>query len=135
MKGSYILIIKLNEDKTIKIGKKQQKMFFKKGYYSYIGSAMNGLEQRINRHIRKNKKFHWHIDYFLNHSDIKNVYYQEGNEYKECNIARNFEERFESIPGFGCSDCKCKSHLFQADYDHLIKTAEKINMIDYNINI
>ncbi len=132
MKGSYVLILKIDKDKTIKIGKKQQKMFFKKGYYAYVGSAMNGLEQRINRHLRKKKKFHWHIDYLLNQSDIKKVYIKKSTEREECNIARSFEQKFEKITGFGCSDCKCKSHLFYSDRNHLIKTIERINMINFN---
>jgi Uri superfamily endonuclease len=44
MKGCYCLIIKLNNDRTVKIGKKLGKIEFKKGYYVYVGSAMNSLE-------------------------------------------------------------------------------------------
>jgi Uri superfamily endonuclease len=40
MKGSYILFIKLNNNQNIKYGKKE-KFNFKKGYYIYIGSALN----------------------------------------------------------------------------------------------
>jgi Uri superfamily endonuclease len=132
MKGSYILIIKLDKDKTIQIGKKQQKIFFKKGYYAYIGSAMNGLEQRINRHLRKNKKFHWHIDYLLEHSKIEKIYYLESTKRKECEIAKKFNQEFENISDFGCSDCKCKSHLFYSDRNHLIKNIERVNMINFD---
>jgi len=42
MKGSYILLIKLDEDKDIQIGKLGN-ISFKKGYYAYVGSALNGL--------------------------------------------------------------------------------------------
>ena len=54
MKGSYVLIIELNQDITIYIGSLGS-IFFKKGFYSYIGSALNDLENRIKRHIRKKK--------------------------------------------------------------------------------
>ena len=64
MKGSYLLLIELKDKETIQIGK-LGKIDFMKGFYVYIGSAINGLEQRINRHLRKEKKLHWHIDFLL----------------------------------------------------------------------
>ena len=111
MKGSYILIIELKKAKTIQIGK-FDKIHFKKGIYAYVGSALNGLEARINRHLRKTKKKHWHIDYLLDFAEIVDVYYKENDAKEECKIAEKFEGEFVPIPGFGCSDCRCKSHLF-----------------------
>ncbi len=35
-----------------------------------------------------------------------------GAERKECAIARELAARLDGIPGFGCSDCACPSHLF-----------------------
>jgi len=40
MKGSYILFIKLDEDKLIEYGIRK-KNYFKKGLYIYVGSALN----------------------------------------------------------------------------------------------
>lgn len=111
MKGSYILLIKLKENKTIQIGK-LDKMHFKKGFYVYVGSALNGLEQRINRHLRKTKKKHWHIDYLLDFVEIVDVFYKENETKEECKIAKMLDKQLSSIPGFGCSDCRCRSHLF-----------------------
>jgi len=78
MKGSYILLIKLLKDSEIKVGSLGT-ISFKKGFYVYVGSAMGGLEQRINRHLRKNKKTFWHIDYLLNNRGAKiiKVFYKE----------------------------------------------------------
>jgi len=56
-KGTYILVVKLEKDKQIQVGKLGD-FLFEKGYYCYVGSAMNGLEQRIGRHQSKNKKLH-----------------------------------------------------------------------------
>lgn len=131
MKGSYILVLNLENDKTILIGKKEQKMFFKKGFYIYIGSAMNGLEQRISRHLKINKKFHWHIDFLLKYSEIKNVYFKESTKQEECSISKNFEQKFEKIDGFGSSDCKCKSHLFYGEYSDLLLEIEELHMSKY----
>ena len=80
MKGCYILLIKLEKDKIIKIGKFVNRLF-KKGFYVYIGSALNGLENRINRHLRNNKKIHWHIDYLFQCAEIIDVYYNENKSF------------------------------------------------------
>lgn len=77
MKGSYCLIINVEKDTKIKIGKKLGIINFKKGCYVYVGSAMNSLESRVKRHLSDNKKKHWHIDYLLlnkNSKIKKNIY-------------------------------------------------------------
>jgi Uri superfamily endonuclease len=40
-------------------------ILFRAGYYAYVGSAHGpgGLRSRINRHLIKEKKSVWHIDY------------------------------------------------------------------------
>ncbi|OYT58916.1 endonuclease [Thermoplasmatales archaeon ex4484_30] len=128
MKGSYILIIQVKKDMKVKIGKLGI-LSFKRGYYAYVGSAMNGLEGRIRHHLRHNKKMHWHIDYFLSKAEIKEIWYSE--EDKECEIAG--ELSFPFIQNFGCSDCKCKSHLFYAPYKNLLKAIKKMGMRKYEI--
>ena len=65
MKGCYCLIISMKKSDKLKIGNLYQDHKFKKGYYVYIGSAMNSLVARINRHLSDNKKIHWHVDYLL----------------------------------------------------------------------
>ena len=76
MKGCYCLIIILNTPSKIKIGK-LGKIDFNEGYYVYVGSAMNYLESRINRHLRSKKKLHWHIDYLLKKAKICDIIYNE----------------------------------------------------------
>ena len=120
MKGSYVLIAKINEPRRIKVGKLGE-IHFKKGYYAYVGSALNSLEKRIGRHIRKEKKMRWHIDYLLQHASIKKIFYKESNEKEECMIASKFD--LDYIPKFGSSDCNCKSHLF---YSRNIEAIENI---------
>lgn len=130
MKGSYILVIKLKEKKSIQIGK-LGKIIFEKGFYVYVGSALNGLEQRINRHLRTNKKKHWHIDYFLDFTNIIDIIYKESLTKEECNIAIELDKYLASIPGFGCSDCKCKSHLFFGSYEKIIQVIKDFETKDY----
>jgi len=85
---------------------------FPRGYYIYTGSAKNGLEKRLKRHIRKDKKLFWHIDYLLEYGEIKDfrVYSKGG----ECELNRKVLKRTKSkiiLSGFGSSDCRCPAHL------------------------
>ena len=112
MKGSYILIVKLEENISIKVGQLGV-INFKKGFYTYVGSAMNSLERRVERHKRENKNFHWHIDYLLDKSDFIKSLLFASDEKQECMLADKVKELSDScIKDFGCSDCICKSHLF-----------------------
>lgn len=131
MEGSYALVIHLKNDRKITIGKLGS-IAFKKGYYVYIGSALNGLEQRIARHKRSRKKIRWHIDYLLQHATIVTVFYKESNEKEECSIAQIFHENLESIPGFGCSDCSCESHLFYGNRQEIEDILSSLSMIKAN---
>ena len=120
MKGSYTLIIQMKSDKIIQIGKLGN-LNFNKGYYIYVGSAMNSLKARINRHISKEKKIYWHIDYLLAHSKIKKIVFAETAKKIECELVHNLGS-LDSIPYFGSSDCQCKSHLFYSEsYDVIFK--------------
>ena len=130
MKGCYVLLIELKKNQDIDIGKLGN-ISFRKGFYIYIGSAMNGLENRIERHLRKDKKFHWHIDYFLEKTKILQIFYKENNKKEECKIAEIFNQNFFSIPNFGCSDCSCKSHLFYGDVNEILEIISNIEMTNY----
>ncbi len=131
MKGSYLLLLELENDKTIPIGKLGE-IAFNKGFYIYVGSALGGLEQRIKRHLRSNKKIYWHIDYLLTQVKIIDVFYKENQLREECVIAKELEKQFDSTPGFGCSDCNCKSHLFYGKYDEIKHIIERLNMKSYS---
>lgn len=113
-----MLIVENRKDIEVEIGKIGC-VAFKKGFYAYLGSALSGLERRVERHVRNvgnNKKLHWHIDYFLASPavEIKGVVLAEAEERKECVIAANMHLRkgLDFIENFGCTDCSCKSHLF-----------------------
>ncbi|WP_296790019.1 DUF123 domain-containing protein [uncultured Methanobrevibacter sp.] len=129
MKGCYCLIIKLNKDTTIKIGKKLGKIDFNKGYYVYVGSAMNSLESRIKRHLSDEKKLHWHVDYLLRKAEITDVIYNESKRKIECDLSQLISLKSEGIEDFGCSDCECESHLYYfKNRNEAIETVEN----DYN---
>ncbi len=129
MKGTYCLIIKLKKNSVIKIGALGN-IRFKKGLYCYVGSALNHLEKRIQRHLGSNKKLYWHIDYLVSNKNasIKKIFYKQSNKKEECRIAGFvLKNSISSIAGFGCSDCSCKSHLFMIkEYNFLEKTQTSI---------
>lgn len=113
LKGTYCLLINLKHDSEIDIGK-MGKIGFKRGHYVYIGSAHNSLEGRIKRHLRDDKKLHWHIDHFLasQNTEISDVLFTVNPVKWECKIAEEICLKAEGVKNFGCSDCKCDSHLF-----------------------
>ena len=111
MRGCYALLIELTESKGISVGKLGE-FTFPKGSYVYVGSAMNGVESRIRYHLKKLKRPHWHIDYLLKQASVRRIAVYQTQERLECPIARALSQDFPSIPGFGSSDCKCRSHLF-----------------------
>jgi Uri superfamily endonuclease len=82
------------------------------GHYAYVGSALGGLEPRLRRHGREDKRFHWHIDYLLPVARIEQVVYAQTSQKLECRLADHLSDRFSSVPHFGSSDCGCPSHLF-----------------------
>jgi len=112
MKGCYCLIINLTKTSEIKIGKKLGKIEFKKGYYVYVGSAMNSLIARIERHLSDDKKIHWHVDYLLKKAEITDVVYNESKRKIECDLSQYISTKTNGIKDFGCSDCECESHLY-----------------------
>ncbi len=111
MKGSYVLVIELPEEQAIAVGSLKV-LHFPGGYYAYVGSALGGVKPRLNRHLQRNKKPHWHIDYLLQKASINNIIICETEDRVECTIAQALSRQFDSITGFGSSDCKCPSHLF-----------------------
>ena len=122
LKGIYTLIIELDRSRTITIGKRGR-ISFDSGHYAYVGSALNGLEARIARHLKEDKLLHWHIDYFLQKARVEEVLWGITDKKEECAIACHHMQALLPVPRFGCSDCRCTSHLFfSGDKKHLMKT-------------
>lgn len=121
LKGIYVLVIQVSEDAIVDVGA-LGKLAFKKGLYAYVGSAQNNLEQRVKRHLKKEKRRFWHIDYLLENDATKviEVFHTQAEKTEECAIAGVIGERGEPVDDFGSSDCSCKSHLFRIrDYGFL----------------
>lgn len=84
---------------------------FPAGRYVYTGSALSNFEARIARHLSRDKKMHWHIDYLL---AAPGVFVREvaRSEKTECCVNQRVGGEIV-VPGFGASDCRnaCGSHL------------------------
>ena len=107
---SYQLFIKVNKDVELKVGK-LGRFIFPIGSYVYTGSAKTNLDKRIERHLSKKKKLHWHIDYLLN-NDYVEVINTKKSKMIECSLNKKTNGTI-IIKGFGSTDCNldCKSHL------------------------
>jgi sugar fermentation stimulation protein A len=116
--GNYLIILRIPGPVKTEIGALGL-ISFRSGWYVYTGSARRGLSKRISRHIRKTRKQkHWHLDYLSPRAaEIKGfpVY-----SYRnlECALARSLAALGgRGVPGFGCSDCGCSSHLYYFSRD------------------
>jgi len=129
-RGSYILILRLPAERTLKIGKLVQ-VKFKAGYYLYTGSALKNLTQRLEKHKRERKKLFWHIDYLRAHAEVHLALPIRASDPLECKLADALEKISDwQVPNFGCSDCSCGSHLFGMRKDP-IHTPEFISILQY----
>lgn len=108
MKGTYCLIINCRgtERRIGSLGTVR----FPPGFYVYVGSGFSSLEARIKRHLSSEKRRRWHIDHFLDGADVECVLCTTDKRRLECAVSEKLHGK-KSVRGFGCSDCKCKSHL------------------------
>jgi len=114
-KGIYTIVLRLEADRDIEVGSLGS-VRFERGYYAYTGSARGpGGLVRVKRHLAvmegTNSVQRWHIDYLLPYSTLVEVVATKTDEDFECSIARKIGERLHFVKGFGCTDCRCPSHL------------------------
>ena len=132
VRGSYLLILQNRKPQRIKVGALGE-INFPSGYYLYVGSALNNLEKRIERHKRRRKKRFWHIDYLTTRFQFFHSEVFPSREKVECQIAEVLKQNFPAIPGFGATDCSCLSHLFYSPDEPKIKnlplTERKFNVL------
>ncbi len=127
--GTYILLVEISSPAAIEIGR-LGRLSFDSGIYAYVGSAFGpgGLESRLRRYTAGPRRNHWHIDYLLDRSEVRTALVSNSQERLECVWAQWMRDRgLILVPGFGSSDCRCKSHLFfvggNARAEEIIRTA------------
>jgi len=115
-RGTYCLVFKID---SITFSVRSGKRFkLQDGYYIYVGSAFGsgGIDRRVERHLRREKKKHWHIDYITTDDSFKAIEVLKFYGVQaECQIASFLNSFGEPVLGFGASDCSCPSHLFKVD--------------------
>jgi sugar fermentation stimulation protein A len=78
------------------------------------------LTRRIERHRRIRKTKFWHLDYLRERADFQAAIPVRTGDDLECQMAQAMNGIAAwNIPGFGCSDCSCESHLFGMKEDPL----------------
>jgi sugar fermentation stimulation protein A len=132
--GNYLVMLEMPQPCDVETGTLGT-LHFKAGWYVYAGSARKNLSKRISRHLRKvRKQLHWYrgaagaasithsyparpegtyIDYITPYAGIIKAYPICSYRNLECDLAGALENLGGTgVPGFGSSDCNCKSHLF-----------------------
>lgn len=151
MKGIYCLVFQ-NQGVTLRVGALGE-VAFREGWHLYVGSAQGpgGLEARVGRHIdlaaARDRRPRWHVDRLL----LSDAFALRGavcgvtDEDLECRLAAAIGG--DSVEGFGCSDCKCFSHLFYRSHEPFTEIAgaftsirldpqiRKSNMGGYHLNV
>ncbi|MDD2472729.1 MULTISPECIES: GIY-YIG nuclease family protein [unclassified Methanoculleus] len=114
-KGVYALILE-NPRCEVRIGAPGTREF-SEGRHIYVGSAQgSGGLARVNRHVNlaflRDRQPRWHIDRLLldPRFTLAAAVTAVTDRDCECDLARAVGGSF--VPGFGCSDCTCPSHLF-----------------------
>lgn len=107
---SYQLLIRVDDELEIDVGALGQHRFAA-GHYVYTGSARRNLEARIRRHLSRDKRLRWHIDYLLIQPAVHILEVTTSAE-PECAWNQSLCGT-HPVPGFGASDCRkgCGAHL------------------------
>ncbi|MFW6189284.1 MAG: GIY-YIG nuclease family protein [Planctomycetota bacterium] len=110
--GVYVVVLRLQSARRVCVGALGE-IEFRPGRYAYVGSARNGLRARLRRHLRNDeKRLHWHVDYLRRFARPTAVFVREGERASECKLSQQVAAAADaSVKGFGCSDCRCASHL------------------------
>ncbi len=129
--GAYALWLRLPAPVEVRAGKR--KGVLPAGDYLYCGSAKGpgGLRARVARHMRKNKRAHWHVDQLTSVAKALGAFVEEGGD--ECALNAALDGMPIPLPGFGSSDCRrCPAHLrlwpkgaaLPSDWENARKAAE-----------
>ncbi|MGA1819634.1 MAG: GIY-YIG nuclease family protein [Thermoplasmatota archaeon] len=110
--ADYILLLQFPVEVEVEVGALGN-IVLRKGWYAYCGSAKAGLWGRVRRHLSDPSKKRWHIDHITRYSVTRYVFWKEHRDGGECLAASELSRKFDGVEGFGCSDCGCRSHLFE----------------------
>jgi len=117
--GTYQIMLRIQQPIQLRVGGLGVHRF-PAGRYIYVGRASRGLTQRMQRHLRREKPRHWHIDYLTSHPRVTvgEVQVVSSDPNQECSQIKRllFNENYQvPVIGFGSSDCRagCPAHLLR----------------------
>jgi Uri superfamily endonuclease len=123
--GAYVLVIDLARPLAF-ASAATGPVVLAPGRYAYCGSARGpgGLRARIGRHLRSDKRVHWHIDRLTAAGRI--VVVSARPDAREC----AWLEALLALPGvtipaprFGATDCRrCPAHLVAVPSDFDVRS-------------
>jgi Uri superfamily endonuclease len=112
--GTYVLLLQAKTATAIQVGR-WGNLQTRRGWYLYVGSAFGpgGIRARVARHCRTEKSLRWHIDYLRQVTQLDTAWCHQGPERHEHSWAAALMTLpgAQAVTGFGCSDCRCTSHL------------------------
>lgn len=111
MAGAYLLLVTISAPLPVILPHRREAVL-PAGRYLYAGSARGpgGLRARLARHMRADKKPHWHIDRLTASGSVEGAWVVPGGD--ECALVAALAHLPVPLPGFGSSDCRnCPSHL------------------------
>ncbi len=114
--GTYVLVLECAQPGDVVVGR-LGRLEVREGYYVYIGSAFGpgGVRARVARHLRADIRRHWHVDYLRERARVVEVWYREEavrREHEWAVAVGGMRAAEVARRGFGCSDCRCETHLF-----------------------
>jgi len=116
LKGAYILQIRVLQDFRLPLRRLDEPVV-EAGLYLYCGSANGpgGIAARVKRHLKRDKKPHWHVDHLSIAFGVEAFCTFEGG--CECDLVSELlQNKYIKAPyaGVGSSDCRrCFSHLLR----------------------
>jgi Uri superfamily endonuclease len=111
--GIYCLVLWVPRASTVRLSRAGACRVHR-GWYVYTGSAKRSLVPRLLRHLRRRKRFHWHVDHLRAVASVRQIWvwrWAPGAECRTGAMVRCMPGAGIPIEGFGASDCRCVSHL------------------------
>ena len=108
--GAYALLVVLDAPLPVRAGGRHATLA--PARYVYCGSAKGpgGVAARLARHMRREKRAHWHVDQLTRAGRVLGAWVFPGQS--ECEVNEALADCPMPVEGFGSSDCKrCRSHL------------------------
>jgi len=114
-KGTYLLLLKTTGSGRLQAGPRVE-LQLRPGWYGYVGSAFGpgGLNARLAHHLKPIERPRWHIDYLRRHARPAEIWFAVQDrmvEHRWAALLAEWSLTTDPSPGFGASDCDCRSHL------------------------